>query len=104
MAGERLTATENSFQDATGVFLTKASAGHTPIDRINKLALPPSNKALIESQVRLTRDQILLEGRVAPQPDWATQAGGWDTRRIGGDWQVVTNGGKWNGAVGWIEK
>ena len=64
MAGERLTATENSFQDATGVFLTKASAGHTPIDRINKLALPPSNKALIESQVRLTRDQILLEGGV----------------------------------------
>ena len=35
----------------SAVFVTKVSAGDTPIDIINKLALPPSNKALIESEV-----------------------------------------------------
>lgn len=103
VAGENLIATENSFQDASGVFLTKGSAGITPIRRIDKLALPPSNKALIESQVKLTRDQILLGGKVAPQPEWATQTGD-GIPRIGGEWQIVTNGGKWNGAVEWSKK
>lgn len=67
------------------------------------MALPPSNKALIESQVKLARDQILLEGKVAPQPDWASQAD-YGMPRIGGGWQIVTNGGKWTGTVEWIEK
>ena len=64
------------------------------------MALPPSNKALIESKARLTKDQILLEGKVAPQPEWAAEAGD-GIPRIGG-WQIATNGGKWNGAVEWI--
>jgi hypothetical protein len=74
-------------------FLTKNSAGATPSERINNLALPPNNNALVESNVILTRDQILLEGRVAPQTEWANQAAdGIGIPRTGGGWQVVTNG------------
>ncbi|WP_298841476.1 hypothetical protein, partial [Clostridium sp.] len=101
--GENLMATENSLKDASAVFVTKGSAGHTAIDRINNLALPPSNKALLESEVKLAKEQILLEGKVAPQPEWAVQAGD-GIPRIGGGCQIVTNGGKWNGAVEWIKK
>lgn len=91
-AGEGFTITESAPGRASGVFVTRGSAGSTPAERIQKLALPPSNTAQVESAVRLTRDQLLLEGRVAPQPRWGAN-------RTGGGWQVVTNGGKYTGAV-----
>jgi len=50
------------------------------------LALLLSNKALIESKVILTKDQALLEGKIAPQPERAGQAGD-GMPRIGGRWQ-----------------
>jgi YD repeat-containing protein len=53
-----------------GVFVTRSSAGITPAERQAKLALPPTNTAGIESKVALTRDQILLAGKVAPQLQW----------------------------------
>ena len=69
--GEVFTITEASAGDASGIFVTRGSAGATPAERINNLALPPNNTALVESQMQLTQSQILLEGKVAAQPEWA---------------------------------
>ncbi len=96
--GEVFTITEASSGDASGVFVTRGSAGATPAERINNLALPPNNTALVESQVQLTRSQILLEGKVAPQSEWALIADD-GIPRTGGGWQVVTDGGKYTGAI-----
>lgn len=65
--GEVFTITESSLGDASGVFVTRGSAGTTPADRINNLALPPNNTAVVERTVELTRTQLLLEGKVAGQ-------------------------------------
>ena len=97
-AGEIYTITETTYGDASGVYVTKGSAGATPADRINNLALPPNNTASVEREVILTRSQILLEGKVAPQPDWADIAGD-NIPRTGGGWQVITDGGKYTGAI-----
>ncbi len=91
-AGERFIVTESAPGRGSGVFVTRGSAGATPAKRIQRLALPPSNTAQVESPVALTRDQLLLEGRVAPQPRWGAN-------KTGGGWQVVTNGGRRTGAV-----
>ena len=96
--GEIFTITESKVGDASGVFVTRGSAGSTPTERINNLALPPNNSALIESQVELTRTQILLEGKVAPQREWALIAND-GIPRSGGAWQVVTDGGKYSNAI-----
>ena len=96
--GEIFTITESKVGDASGVFVTRSSAGSTPTERINNLALPPNNSALIESQVELTRTQILLEGKVAPQREWALIAND-GIPRSGGAWQVVTDGGKYSNAI-----
>ena len=96
--GEVFTITEASYGDASGVFVTRGSAGATPAERINNLALPPNNTALVESQVKLTRSQILLEGKVAPQSEWALIADD-GIPRTGGGWQVVTDGGKYTNAI-----
>ncbi len=90
--GEMFTITESALGRGSGIFVTRGSAGSTPAKRIRRLALPPSNTAQIEETVLLTRDQLLLEGRVAPQPTWGTD-------RTGGGWQVVTKGGRYTGAV-----
>lgn len=58
---EVFTITESSLGDASGVFVTRGSAGTTPADRINNLALPPNNTAVVERTVQLTRTQLLLE-------------------------------------------
>lgn len=79
-------------------FVTRGSAGATPIERINNLALPPNNSATVESTVQLGKSQILLEGKVAGQPDWALIAED-GIERTGGGWQVITNGGRKAGAV-----
>ena len=96
--GEAFTITESNAGEASGVFVTRESAGVTPTERINNLALPPNNTAMAESTVQLTRSQILLEGKVAAQPDWAVIADD-GIPRSGGGWQVVTDGGKYNGAI-----
>jgi RHS repeat-associated protein len=91
-AGDNFIVTESSVGDASGVFVTRCSGGATPAERRKNLALPPNNTAVFESPVTLTRDQLLLEGEVAPQPNWGPD-------KIGGGWQVVTAGGKYTGAV-----
>nr|WP_314546113.1 RHS repeat-associated core domain-containing protein [uncultured Massilia sp.] len=91
-AGEQFTITESDAGAASGVFVTRCSAGATPAERRQKLALPPSNTAEFESPVALTRNQMLLEGKVAPQPQWGAD-------KTGGGWQVVTAGGKYTGAI-----
>ena len=96
--GEVFTITESKVGDASGVFVTRGSAGSTPAERINNLALPPNNSALIESKVELTRTQILLEGIVAPQREWALIAND-GIPRTGGAWQVITDGGKYSDAI-----
>jgi len=90
--GEQFIITESSPGAASGVFVTRCSAGTTPAERRQQLALPPSNTAEIEVPVALAWDQMLLEGRVAPQPQWGSD-------KIGGGWQVVTAGGKYTGAI-----
>ncbi len=91
-AGDRFVITESEPGRASGVFVTRSSAGATPAERISKLALPPSNTAEVENPVWLTRDQILLEGKVAPQLQWGAD-------KTGQGWQVVTAGGKYTGAI-----
>jgi len=91
-AGEGFIITESAPGRGSGVFVTRGSAGATPAERIRRLALPPSNTAQVESPVSLTRDQLLIEGRVASQPQWGTN-------KTGGGWQVVTDGGRRTGAV-----
>jgi RHS repeat-associated protein len=91
-AGEQFTITESDIGAASGVFVTRCSAGATPAERRQKLALPPSNTAEFESPVALTRNQMLLEGKVAPQLQWGPD-------KTGGGWQVVTAGGKYTGAI-----
>ncbi|MGJ7915271.1 RHS repeat-associated core domain-containing protein [Massilia sp. LXY-6] len=91
-AGEQFVITESDAGTASGVFVTRCSAGATPAERRQKLALPQSNTAEFESPVALTRNQMLLEGKVAPQLQWGSD-------KTGGGWQVVTAGGKYTGAV-----
>lgn len=57
----------NDAEAASGVFVTRYSAGTTPAEIRQNLALPPSNTAEFESPAALTRNQMLLEGNVAPQ-------------------------------------
>jgi hypothetical protein len=95
IVGDELTITESSLGTGSGRFLTRGSAGATPDIRRALLALPDSNLALVESPVYLTRPQILLEGRVASQLN--PPFGPWAT---GGGWQIVTDGGFRNGAIG----
>ena len=90
--GDLFMLTESSRGAASRVFLTRGSAGSSPAFRIQRLALPPSNTARFEGLVRLTRPQLLLEGRVAAQPSFGPG-------RIGGGWQVVSSGGRYTGAV-----
>lgn len=91
-AGEQFIITESAEGAASGVFVTRCSAGGTPAERRQKLALPPSNTAEFQSPVALARDQMLLEGKVAPQLQWGAE-------KTGGGWQVVTAGGKYTGAI-----
>ncbi len=64
--GDVFTITESSPGDASGVFVTRGSAGATATDRINNLALPPNNSAAVDRTVELSRAQLLLEGHGKP--------------------------------------
>ena len=96
--GETFFVTESKQGSASGIFVTRESAGSTAADRINKLALPPNNTAAVETPVQLGKTQILLEGKVAPQPDWSLIAND-GIERSGGAWQVVTDGGIYKNAI-----
>lgn len=65
--------------------------GAIPALRRANLALPSSNSATYVGNVFLTRPQVLLEGKVAPQLQWGAD-------KVGG-WQIVTAGGKYSGAT-----
>ncbi|WP_128861292.1 hypothetical protein [Mixta gaviniae] len=86
------TITEHSPGSASQVYVTRGSAGITHAERRAKLALPPNNSATYEGKVVLTRPQVLLEGKVAPQLQWGAD-------KVGGEWQLVTAGGKYSGAT-----
>uniref|UniRef100_UPI001F4FD995 RHS repeat-associated core domain-containing protein n=1 Tax=Rosenbergiella epipactidis TaxID=1544694 RepID=UPI001F4FD995 len=92
MPGDKFTITEHTPGSASQVYVTKGSAGATPAERRANLALPPNNSATYEGNVALTRAQILLEGKVAPQLQWGAD-------KIGGGWQIVTAGGRYSGAT-----
>ncbi|QLK59753.1 DUF4150 domain-containing protein [Enterobacteriaceae bacterium Kacie_13] len=90
--GDIFTITEHIPGSASQVYLTRGSAGLTSAERRSKLALPPGNSATYEGKVSLTRNQVLLEGKVSPQPQWGED-------KTGDGWQVVTAGGKYSGAT-----
>ncbi|MCF7543293.1 RHS repeat-associated core domain-containing protein [Pseudomonas petrae] len=90
--GDVFTITEDTPGAASQVFVTRGSAGATAADRRANLALPPNNSATYEGNIALTKNQVLLEGKVAPQPQWGAD-------KTGGGWQVVTSGGRYTGAT-----
>ena len=95
--GEEFVTTSGQ-QNSSGVFVSEKPLGSTPEQRIDKGALPPTNTAEYQTKVRLDRDQDLLTGKIAPQPEFSRQ----DPQhrpRTGGAEQVVTNGGYRSGAV-----
>ena len=85
------TITEHTPESASQLYVTRGSAGAIPALMRANLALPPSNLATYVGNVFLTRPQVLLEGKVAPQ----LQRG---ADKVGG-WQIVTAGGKYSGAT-----
>ncbi|WP_233969061.1 RHS repeat-associated core domain-containing protein [Pectobacterium polaris] len=90
--GDVFDITGSSPETVSQVYVTRGSAGITAAERRANLALPQTNNATYQGKVMLTRDQVLLEGRVAPQPQWGAD-------KVGGGWQVVTAGGKYSGAT-----
>lgn len=95
--GEQFTVTHGT-QNASGVFVSKNSLGKTPEKRINKGALPQSNSAKYETKVTLDKNQNLVYGKIAPQPDFQKKDSK-QTPRKGGGTQVITDGGYKNGAI-----
>lgn len=83
---------------ASGVFVSSQSLGKTPAERINTGALPLSNSAEYETRVVLDRDQTVLTGKIAAQPDFAKQDPA-RRARAGGGVQTVTDDGFKSGAV-----
>lgn len=90
-------------ESASGVFVSKKSLGNSPQERIDKGALPPSNKANQEKRVALGKDQNVISGKIAQQPSFKEQDPAHGERRGGGK-QVVTAGGFSTGAVKNINK
>uniref|UniRef100_UPI0005B522CB hypothetical protein n=1 Tax=Yersinia wautersii TaxID=1341643 RepID=UPI0005B522CB len=90
--GDVFTITEHVPGSASQVYVTRESSGATSGERRSALALPPNNSASYEGKIALTRDQVLLEGKVAPQLQWGAD-------KTGGGWQIVTAGGKYSGAT-----
>lgn len=85
-------------KNASGIFVSKESLGKTPEERINKGALPPSNNAHYETRVVPDRNQTLLSGKIAAQPDFVEKDPSHQSRD-GGGVQTVTNGGYKGGAI-----
>jgi hypothetical protein len=83
---------------ASGNYVSKKSGGNTPAQRINKLALPASNNANKQANVKLARNQNVVYGKVAAQPNFQKADPNKIPRR-GGAIQTLTDGGFRNNAV-----
>ena len=102
-ANEKYVITQTKGESASGVFVSKKSLGNSPQERIDKGALPPSNKANQEKRVALGKNQNVISGKIAQQPSFKDQDTAHGERRGGGK-QVVTAGGFSTGAVKNINK
>lgn len=102
-ANEKYVITQTKGESASGVFVSKKSLGNSPQERIDKGALPPSNKANQEKRVALGKNQNVISGKIAQQPSFKEQDTAHGERRGGGK-QVVTAGGFSTGAVKNINK
>jgi filamentous hemagglutinin len=75
---------------ASGQFLTPGTAGQTPGQVTNTLALPPNNPATTLNAATINRPIPVLEGVVGPQ--------NWNGAQSGGGWQIFVPGGARYGA------
>lgn len=64
-ANEKYVITQTKGESASGVFVSKKSLGNSPQERIDKGALPPSNKANQEKRVALGKNQNVISGKIA---------------------------------------
>ena len=83
---------------ASGNFVSKKSLGRNPSQRVNKGALPPSNPATKQTNVKLAKNQNLVYGKIAPQKQFQ-KADPKGMPRKGGGMQTITNGGYKSGAI-----
>ncbi len=83
---------------ASGNFVSKKSLGRNPSQRVNKGALPPSNPATKQTNVKLAKNQNLVYGKIAPQRQFQ-KADPKGLPRKGGGMQTITNGGYKSGAI-----
>ena len=83
---------------ASGNFVSKKPLGKNPSQKINKGALPPTNSATKQTNVKLAKDQNLVYGKIAPQKQFQ-KADPKGMPRKGGGMQTITNGGYKNGAI-----
>jgi hypothetical protein len=83
---------------ASGNYVSQKSGGNTPSKRIDKLALPSSNSATHQANVKLARNQNVVYGKVAAQPGFQKADPNKMPRR-GGATQTLTDGGFSNKAV-----
>lgn len=72
-ANEKYVITQTKGESASGVFVSKKSLGNSPQERIDKGALPPSNKANQEKRVALGKNQNVISGKIAQQPSFKEQ-------------------------------
>ncbi len=90
-AGEKFVTT-HGIERSSGVFVSKDSLGRTPEERMKNGALPHSNNAEYETVVELTKDQDLIETKIAKQRHFQMMDPE-QRSRDGGGHQVITDGG-----------
>lgn len=96
-AGEEFITTHGN-ERCSGIFVSEKSLGRTPLERIDKGALPHSNTAEFETTIELSRDQNLVYGTIAPQTKFSKMDPS-QAPRTGGGEQVITDGGYNTGAI-----
>lgn len=94
--GEEFKTTHPEDRKPSGEFVSKDSLGDTPKKRIKNGALYPGNTAEKESNVKLGKDQNLIEGKIGPQSKFEKSDG---IKRPGGGYQTITDGGYRNKAI-----
>lgn len=95
--GEQVVITHGQ-ENASGNFVTKESAGKTPDERIDNLALYPTNPADFETKAALDKDQVVIEGKISAQSKFQ-KLDDKGRPRSGGGTQIVTDGGYKSGAL-----
>ena len=96
-AGEKYVTTHGQNRPS-GIYVSEKSLGKTAGERIDKGALPHTNTAEFETKVELTKDQTVVEGKIAPQSKFSKMDPA-QRPRSGGGLQVVTDGGYRSGAI-----